>query len=356
MPDPRILKLAQIIVNHSTSIKKREIVVLRFDEDAKDLALEIYKLILKKDAEAILKPSIEGFDYAFYENAQESHLKKLMKVDMIRAKTADAWIYLSASRNRAELSNIDTKKVTMRAKANEPLNEEIEKKKWLVCEYPTNSWAQDAEMSLEELEDFVFSATNIDWKEQGKKQEKLKHILGKGKAVRITAKDTDITFSIRGRKAISGDGKDNMPDGEVFISPVEDSANGYITFSYPAIMKGKEVHNIKLEFSKGEVIDFSATKNEDILKECLAIDKGAKRLGEFGIGMNPKITKFTKELLFDEKIIGTIHLALGAGFPESGGKNKSGIHWDMITDMRNNGKLYIDGKLIQKNGKFTFKL
>jgi aminopeptidase len=208
-------------------------------------------------------------------------------------------------------------------------------------------------MSLDEFEDFVYNATNIDWKKESKKQDKLKRILDKGKMVRIVGEDTDLSFSIMGRKALKCDGKHNMPDGEVFIAPVENSTNGKIAYSYPAIRLGKEVDGIKLEFKNGKVVKFSARKNESLLRESLNIDSGAKRLGEFGIGVNSGIKKFIKQILFDEKIGGTIHLALGMAYKEGGGRNKSAIHWDMIKDLRKGGSLYIDGKLIQKNGKFV---
>jgi len=184
----------------------------------------------------------------------------------------------------------------------------------------------------------------------------LKKILDKAKHVRITSPDTDLEFSIKDRKAIKCDGHRNIPDGEVFIAPVKKTVNGYISYSFPAIKSGKEVDGIKLKFKNGKVVKASATKNEKFLKEMINMDKGSCYIGEFGIGMNYGIKKFIKQILFDEKIGGTIHLALGMAYKEGGGKNESALHWDMIKDLRKKGELYIDGKLIQKNGKFTFKL
>jgi aminopeptidase len=228
----------------------------------------------------------------------------------------------------------------------------IKKNNWVICEFPTHSLAQDAEMSLEEFEDFCYAATNQDWKKESKKLDKLKKILDKGKLIRITGENTDLMFKIEERIAIKCDGHRNMPDGEVFIAPVENSTEGYIHYTYPAIYGGREVAGIFLRFHKGNVVEAKAEKGETFLKEMIKTDKGSCKLGEFGIGLNYNIKEFIKQILFDEKIGGTIHLALGMAYPEGGGKNKSALHWDMIKDLRRGGKIFIDGKLIQKNGKF----
>jgi aminopeptidase len=238
-----------------------------------------------------------------------------------------------------------------------PVSEIILKKdNWVIVDYPTNALAQDAEMSLEEFEDFVFSATNVDWKKESRRQDKLKAILDKGKQVRIIGEDTDLTFSIKGRQGIKCCGHRNMPDGEVFIAPVETTTKGYVKYTYPAIKGGREVTGIKLWFEKGKVVKATAEKNEAYLNKMLQTDKGAKYLGEFGIGTNYNIKRFVKQILFDEKIGGTVHLALGRAYKEGGGKNQSAIHWDMIKDLKVGGEIWIDNRCIQKNGKFTFRL
>ena len=356
MTDPRVVKLANILVNHSIKVKKGEVIEINFGVDAQDLGLEVFKLVMKKRAYPLLRPSLHRFSYQYYKLANEEQLKHFPKISMYEAKNIDGSINIRTQMNTRELTNINPKKMVLRSKVVRPISEIFLKKKWVVCEYPTHSLAQDAEMSLDEFEDFSFKATNVDWKKESKKQDKLKKILDKGHSVRIIGENTDLSFSIKGRKASKCDGKHNMPDGEVYIAPVDDSAHGKISYTYPAIRMGREVDGVQLEFDKGKVIKFSATKNEDLLRESLNIDAGAKRLGEFGIGTNYNIKGFIKQILFDEKIGGTIHLALGKAFEEGGGKNKSAIHWDMIKDLRHGGKLYIDGKLIQKNGKFTFKL
>ena len=357
MVDSKIIKLANILTNHSIKVKKGDLIELSFGTEAAPLALECYKNILKKGAFPVIHCAPSGFSYAYYKNAKEEQLLKTPVIAMFEAQKAAGSISIGAPLNTRELTNIDPKKMAMRSKAVKSVTDlYLKKNNWVICEYPTYSLAQDADMSLEEFSDFVFKATNIDYKELSRKQTKLKNILDKGKEVKILAPDTELTFSLAGRKSIKCDGKRNVPDGEVFIAPVDDSAEGYIKYTYPAIRGGREVDGIYLEFKKGKVVKATATKNEEYLKQMINIDKGAKYLGEFGVGMNYNITKFVKQILFDEKIGGTIHLALGMAYKEGGGKNESAIHWDMIKDLRQGGSIYIDGKCIQRNGKFTFKL
>jgi aminopeptidase len=357
MADPRVKKLAEILVNYSIKIKKGDLIELNFGIDAKELVLEVYKLILKKRAYPIVHAGVQGFTYTYYKNASQEQLARFPKLAMIEAKMAHGSINVGAAYNTKELTRINPKKIAIRRKITKRIHDEyIKKDNWVICEFPTNSLAQDAEMSLEEFEDFVYTATNQDWKKESKKQIKLKKTLDKGKQVRITAEDTDLTFSIKGRESIMCDGHRNMPDGEVFIAPVENSTEGYIKYTYPAIRGGREVSGIFLRFHKGKVVEVKAEKGEAFLKEMIKTDKGSSKLGEFGIGVNYNIKQFIKQILFDEKIGGTVHLALGMAYPQGGGRNKSAVHWDMIKDLRRGGKLFIDGKLIQKNGKFTFKL
>ena len=271
---------------------------------------------------------------------------------MYEAKYTDAFFTIGAPSNTRELTSVDPKKIAFRSKLTDPISEEILKKRWVIFYYPTNAQAQEADMSLDEFEDFVYSASIQDWGKIAKSEDKLKKILDKGKEVRILGKNTDLKFSITGREGVKGDGKNNMPCGEVFIAPEEKSTEGYIEFSFSAIRSGREVNGIKLKFKNGKVTEATATKGEKYLKECLEMDAGAKYLGEFGIGFNQNIQRFVKNILFDEKIAGTIHLALGRAYEEGGGKNESALHWDMIKDLREEGKIIIDGKVVQEKGKF----
>ena len=357
MTDPRAKRLAGILTDYSIRIKKGDIIELSFGVEAKELALVCYKNILKKGAFPVVHVSVPGFGYTYYKLATDEQLKAFPKIAMYETKVAAGSITIGTQHNTKELTNIYPGKMAMRSRAVKPVHDlAVKKNNWVYCEYPTNALAQEAEMSLEEFEDFVYKACLKNWKEEAKKQTKLQQMLNKAELVRIVGENTDLTFSIKGRQGIKCCGTRNMPDGEVFVAPVETSTHGHIQFSYPALKSGREVDGIYLEFKKGAVVKAKATKNEKFLKEMINTDKGSRYLGEFGIGVNYDIKNFIKHILFDEKIGGTIHLALGMAYPEGGGKNKSAIHWDMIKDLRRGGKLFIDGKLIQKNGKFTFKL
>ena len=353
MTDERIKKAAKIIVNYSTKIKKGERVQIMADYEAKDMVLEVYKQVLLKGAYPIVKVSVPGMAYFYYKNATEEQLNHPPKIAMHEMKKTDAVIFIGASSNMKELANVDPKRIAIKQKANEPLfKERSDNTKWVIFYYPTGAFAQNANMSLEEFSDFVFGSTLVDYKKMSKSQDKLKKIVDKGKKIRIVADNTDVTFNIAGRKGIKCDGQYNLPDGEVFTSPVENSAEGVVEFSYPALFHGKEVEGIRIEFKKGKVIKATAKKNQDFLRQVLETDKGSKFVGEIGIGVNYNIKKFVRNILFDEKIGGTIHIALGKSYKEAGGKNESAIHWDIVTSMKKNGRLYVDGKLIQKNGKF----
>ena len=215
-------------------------------------------------------------------------------------------------------------------------------------------------MSLAEYEDFVYSACMPDlddpvghWRGFSARQQKIVDWLKGKEQVRVLGPGTDLRLSIAGRTFINSDGKHNMPSGEVFTGPVEDSAEGYVYFSYPAILRGREVTGVRLSFEQGRVVKASAEKDEEYLLQMLDTDEGSRYLGEFAIGTNEGIDRFTGQILFDEKIGGSFHLALGAGYPETGSKNQSAIHWDMICDLRDGGEIWVDGELMYQNGKFV---
>src|SRR3989344_1602223 len=346
MPDQRIKEVAKILVEYSNEVKRGDKVVIEASSEATPLVKEIYRLCVQKGAYPRVNVGTPGLTKIYYDNASKEQLEHFPEIAMYETKNSDAFFSIGAPSNTRELTSVDPKKIALRSKVTNPLSEEILKKRWVIFYYPTNALAQEAEMSLEEFEDFVYSATIQDWKKIAKEEDKLKEILDKGREVQIIGKNTEIRFSINGRKAERGDGKDNMPCGEVFIAPLEKSTQGYIEFSFPAIKSGREVDGIKLKFKDGKVIEASAVKGEKFLKECLETDAGAKYLGEFGIGFNSKIQKFVKSILFDEKISGTIHLALGRAYKEGGGTNESALNWDMIKDLRQEGKVIIDGKVI----------
>lgn len=351
MIDSRITKLAGILTSYSVKIEKKDVVLVNYDIEAKDLALEVYREIIKKGAYAKLNVNIPGFSYVFYKHASEDQLKHLPKLFLHEMKLANAVIHIIAESYR-ELASADPSKLSMWSKTMRPLSElRLKKNNWVLCGYPSKSLAQEAGMPLEEFEDFVFTATNIDWSDASKRMDLLRDILNKGKKVQIVGEDTDLTFSIKRSTAIKCDGKFNMPDGEVFTAPSKDTVNGKVLFTYHSLSNGKLVTDIRLEFKEGKVVNASASKNVDFLNKMLDTDDGSRYLGEFGIGTNYSIKKFINNTLFDEKIGGTIHLALGNAYPESGGKNKSAIHWDLVTRPH---KVLVDDRVILKDGEFMF--
>ncbi|MBI5389849.1 aminopeptidase [Candidatus Woesearchaeota archaeon] len=357
MIDPRVVELARILTDYSIRIKKGDLISIDCGMEAQPLVLEICKNILKKGAIPKVNAGMPGYAYTYYKYAPDEVLKTFPQLAEMEAKMAAGSIGIGAEYNTRELTSIDSKKFSIRRKVIQPIRElSLKKNNWVICQYPTNALAQDADMSLEEFEDFAYNATNQDWAAVDKKQTKLKEVIDKGEMVYIIGKDTDLTFSIKGRQGIKCAGNRNMPDGEVFCGPVETSTEGHISYSFPAIYGGKEVDGIRLWFKNGAVVNAKATKNEDLLHAMLETDKGAKFLGEFGIGFNFGIQRFIKQILFDEKIGGTIHLALGMAYKEGGGKNESAVHWDMIKDLRDGGEFWVDKTCIQKNGKFLVRL
>ncbi len=351
MLENRAKLIAKLLVDYSTSVKRDEQVIIHGDVAAKDFVLEVYKNVLQKGAHAYLHWNVTGERKIFYKYARKHQLEKFPKPVFQEVKESDAVIYISAPEDFYELKGIDAKKISLRMKTLKPiLDWRVEKTKWVIFQYPTKQAAKFADLSYEKFKNMVFNSCLIDWKKFSKKLNKFKRKLDRVDEVVIKGKKTELYFSIKNRKAVVGNGKYNMPDGEVFTSVVEDSVNGCIYFEIPAVKYGNVVKNVYLEFKEGKVVKAKASSNEKLLKKIIATDEGAKRIGEFGIGLNYNITHNTKQILFDEKIGGTIHLALGRGYKETKSKNESAIHWDLIKDLRKDGEIYFDNELVMKNG------
>lgn len=389
LADDRVRQLADIIVNYSTKVKAGDHVLIRSTPLARPLIEELYRLIVRNGAHPVLQLSFDSLGPIFYEEASDEQLDYLSPITKFITENVDVMISIRAPENAREMTGVDPAKMRRTSVAARPLNEHIMGGgvRWIVCNYPTPSLAQEADMSLREYADFLFGATNIDWQSASQTMHKIKERFDRADVVRIVGKETDLTFSIKGRPGIVCDGEFNMPDGEVFYAPVENRTNGTIYFEWPAIYGGREVQGIRLTFKDGRVVEASAEQGEELLLQLLDSDEGARVLGEFGIGCNFGITRQTKDILFDEKIGGTIHLAVGSGYPESGSQNKSAIHWDMVKDLRGGatvtsgsttapddssaaasstpspdattgastgGEIYLDGELVQKDGRFLF--
>jgi len=363
MADPRVIKLAKVLVHYSLEIQPEQKFLLETTPLARELALAVYEEAVKAGAHVYVQQELPGAQEIFFMNASEAQLDFVSPIDKLISETFDATLYLGASENRRALASVDPKRIARAQKAGAGLMqvymERSAKKelRWCTTVFPNNANAQDADMSLRDYEEFVYGAGMLNdddpvafWKAEGERQRKLIRWLNGREQVVIKGADVDLTLSIKGRTFEEADGKYNFPDGEIFTGPVEDSVNGWIRYKYPAIYTGKEVSNIELRFEHGKVVKEKADKNQELLTALLDTDAGSRYLGEWGIGTNYGIQRFTKSMLFDEKIGGTIHLAVGASYPETGGKNESGLHWDMLCDMAES-EITVDGDLFYKNGR-----
>lgn len=360
MLDPRVKRLAEILVDQCTEVNQGETVqILSYSELAKPLVVEIYRRLLQRDAgEIITDVQFEETRELLLGEASDERLAMFPTLKMHLAEHTDVYIQILASVNTKLLSGIDPARVARWRSSDARVRAYLtDNTRWVVTLYPTPGAAQDAEMSTAEYEDFVYGAVDQDWEQLARNQAGLKELLDAGGEVVIRGEDTELTMCVDGRTFISADGKLNMPDGEVFTGPVENSVEGHIAFSYPAIYPafgGREVDGVHLWFEDGRVAKATATKGEDYLLALLDMDGGSRYVGELGLGSNYRIDRFIKNILFDEKIGGTVHVALGRGYPQTGSKNESGLHWDMIKDLRDGGEIYLDGTLIQKDGQWVY--
>jgi aminopeptidase len=364
MKDPRVENLAKILVGYATEVKEGEVVSIDGETAAAPLLLAVYEEVLKAGAHAVLNVALEGQVAAYFKHASDAQLEWISPFAEWMVDNADVRIAVGASTNTRELSGVPPERQTLRQSVTGDLMARAMKRsaegdfRWCYTLYPTSAYASEAEMSLADYEDFYYGAclaTDPDpltaWKRASEETRRLAEWAEGHEEVRVTAPGTDITLGVAGRRFIPCVGDHNMPDGEFFTGPVEDSVEGWIRFRYPAIEYGQEVTDIELWFEHGRVVKEKASKNQELLTAMLNTDPGARFLGEFGIGTNYGIQRFTKNMLFDEKMGGTIHLAVGSGYPESGSKNESGIHWDMLCDMHD-AEMRADGELFYKDGKF----
>ncbi len=366
--DVRAQKLAELMVNYSVAVKPGDRVLIDGSAAAAPLLRPIYAEVLKAGGHPLMFLDLPGIDEILYQYATDDQLGYVPEPVRYAMDEYDVFINLIADTNTRSLNQVDPSKLVTRRRARRDLinrffQRAAEKKlRWTLTLFPTEAHAQDAEMSLAAYEDFVYGASLPDlndpvgyWKRFSAGQDHLVDWLKGKRNVHIRSTETDLRFSIEGRQFINCDCHENVPDGEIFTGPVENSVNGAVYFSYPAIFGGREVSGVRLCFENGKVVKASAEKNEEFLLKTLDTDEGSRYVGEFAIGTNTSITQFTHQILFDEKIGGSFHMALGAGFPETGSKNESSLHWDMINDMRSGGEIWVDGELFYQNGKFVVK-
>ena len=366
MRDPRIENLARILVEHSAGVQKGDSCVIEGPIAAEPLARAVYERVLDVGGHPIVSIDLDGSAATFFERATDEQIGWISPTSRWVAEESDVRIRLMASQNTRELSGTDPARQTLRQKAMAPLMAAMMKRaasgehRWALTIYPTNAYASGASMSLAAYEDFYYRACLADqedpvaaWKRASEETHRLAEWIEGHEEIHITGPGTDLKLNVAGRHFIAADGRHNMPDGEFFTGPVEDSAEGEITYHLPATYAGREVAGVRFRFEGGRVVDASAERGEEFLIEMLDTDPGARRLGELGIGTNYGIAAGTGEILLDEKIGGTVHLAVGKSYPDTGGVNDSAIHWDMICDLRRGGRITVDGETLQEDGRFV---
>ena len=366
MRDPRIEKLADVLVNYSVGVQKDQLVRISGPPVAQPLVVELYRRVLAAGGHPVVRMMPDELQELFLKHGSDEQLKYLNPIQVFEYEKIDGSIGIWGEENTKALSNVDPAKIGLSQAARKPLLESFMKRaadgklRWVGTQYPNQAAAQDAEMSLAEYEDFVFAAGMLDrpdpvaaWKAVSERQQRLTDFLNGKRDYRVVAANgTDVKLSVENRKWINCDGHHNFPDGEVFTGPVIDSVNGRIHFSFPAVHHGREVDGVRLTFRDGKVVDAAADKGEAFLISMLDTDAGSRFLGECAIGTNYDITRYTRNTLFDEKIGGTVHFALGAGYPETGNTNQSGLHWDMVVDLRRGGYIEVDGVRLNVDGRF----
>ena len=364
MKDVRVEKVADIIVDYSLKIKEGDKVAIHGAYIAEPLILALYRRCLERGAHPMIRATLPHASPIFYSLANDGQLEFIWETEKWLMENLDVSISIISETNTRQLTRIDPARQVIARRARQPLTETYMRRsaegvfRWNVTLFPTEAHAMEAQMSLEEYEDFFYGACLVDgpdpvaeWKKVAERHERLIEWMKGRNEVHIEGEGTDLILEVAGRTFLAANGDANFPDGEIFTGPIEDKTRGTVTFSYPAIYGGQSVEGIGLDFAGGRIVKARAEKNEEFLIKTLDTDPGARVLGELGIGTNYGIGAFTGEILLDEKIGGTVHLAVGASYPESGGTNTSAIHWDMVCDLRKGGRITVDGDLLMEDGK-----
>ncbi|OHB85452.1 MAG: peptidase M29 [Planctomycetes bacterium RBG_16_64_12] len=366
MYDPRLDRLADVLVNYSTAVRPGDLVRLSGPPVARPLVVALYRAVLNAGGHPHVDMAPDECDEIKLESASEGQLRYEDPLDLFTVERIDVAIRVKAEDNTKALSGTDPRKQALLSQARKkPMARFLARAgkgelRWVTTQFPCHAAAQDAQMSLAAYERFVFEAGLLGqddpaaaWQEVSRRQQHLTDYLNRSEEIRLTTpQGTDLRLGVQGRTWINCDGKANFPDGEVFTGPIEDATEGVVCYSFPAVHGGREVDGIRLQFKHGRVVDASAARGEEFLLAMLDQDQGARTLGEIALGTNYSVRQFTKNTLFDEKIGGTFHAALGAAYPETGGTNRSGLHWDMVCDLRQGGKVLVDGRLVSENGRF----
>ena len=366
MADPRMVKWAKALTGYSVEVQPGQAVAIMGEAAAEPLLAEVYREVIERGGHPVMLPILPGTATTLLRQGSDSQLEHISPVERFVREEADIVINVLAETNTRDMAGIDPARQMVRQRARRELFDSFMERSasgevdWTLTLFPTHAYAMDAEMDTAAYTDFVLGACKLDrddpvqaWLDLKTEQQRLIDWLDGRKEVRLTGPEIDLTLSIEGRTWVNSDGKRNFPSGEIFTGPVEDSVNGTIRFSFPVVTAGREIEDIRLRFENGKVVEASAAKNETYLLEQLDSDDGARYLGEFAFGTNFDITQFTRNILFDEKIGGTVHMAVGLGYPETGSQNRSAIHWDMIADLRQGGQVDVDGDPFMRDGKFV---
>jgi len=352
-------------VTYSGGVRAGDLVVLQGPMHVEPLLEQLYAAVLQAGGQPTVRCAPELEDLLFAEGS-DAQIEWQTPGEQQDIEQTDVWIVIDAPSNTKALTSVDPEREARVQRARLPLRERYLERalagelRWVLTAYPTNAAAQDAEMSLAQYKELVYAAAFLDdgdpvarWRAFAGELERVAELLNTKQELRFVAEGTDLTFAVGGdRTWLPSDGHENFPDGEVFTAPLDDSAEGEITFTFPAVFSGRQVDDVRLRFHEGQVVDASASRGEEFLREMVALDDGARRVGELAFGLNDAVRVFTRNILFDEKIGGTMHLALGSAYPECGGTNRSALHWDMICDLRSGGEVYADGELVYRDGRF----
>jgi aminopeptidase len=353
-------RLAALLCGYCLEVRPAQQVVVRSTPLAAPLLLSLQRELLEREAWPLLRVSLPGTDEGFYAAARDAHLDGFAPAELAEALGTDCSVAIQAPENTRALAGVDPARMARAARARAPIREAAMRRRWCGTLWPTPAGAQQAGMGLGHFTAFVERALFLDrddpaaaWVELRELQARVIDRLSRARELRLQAEGTDLTLSVEGRTWVNSDGRRNMPSGEVFTGPVEASAEGRVRFTIPSAPGGVDVEGIELRFAEGRVVEATAARGQEYLRQTLATDEGASRLGEIGIGTNAGIDRPIGAILFDEKIGGTVHLAVGRSYPETGGTNASAVHWDMICDLRDGGTLSADGEVIQRDGSFV---
>jgi aminopeptidase len=352
--DRRWKQLGEILVNHSAGVNPGEKVMIAMQEThTLPLVQAVYEESVKAGALVQVQFLSETLRHSLMKFGTPEQIGWVPEVEAFGMEWADVYFGLRGAHNLYEFADISPDRLSMSQKANGVISSmRWDKTRWTLVRVPNAAFAQQAETDLETMMEMFFNSCLLDWPAQAKEWERLTAILNQGSHIRILGKETDLSFSIAGRTWLAGDGHINMPDGEIYTAPVNETIDGTIYFEFPGVLGGRQVHDIRLTWKKGELVEATASKNQDFLRQVIASDPGASTIGEFAVGVNPFVDRFTTDILIDEKIGGTMHIALGRSYPECGGTNKSPIHWDIVKDTRQSSKIFMDDRLIFENGQF----